>query len=355
MNLDSHKTYATLDVSDIRFGIEHLTEQVRTAWEESRHVDFPAAYSKATSIVIVGMGGSALGSHVVTTAFADRLKVPVTILNDYQLPGWANEKTLVILSSFSGTTEEVLTVAEIAKKRKCLAVGIAAEGQLVKMCTAEKWPVYQFQPGELAKQPRLGVGFSFAGVLGMLERLKLVKVSTAEVDRMRIGMGEVVDSCAVDVASKENPSKLVAKALAGSTVFVVAAEHLVGNAHVLSNHINETAKQYSTYYSLPELNHHLLEGLTYPKGFTGKVVVLMLNSSLYNERTQRRFAITADLLEQQGATVIDYVTHGDERLEQVGEVLQFGSFVSYYMAMVNGVRPDSIPFVDEFKKLMGKR
>ena len=354
MNLDSHKTYATLDQFDIRFGIEHLPEQVRQAWEESRHLDLPSGLGSASAIVIVGMGGSALGPHMMLSAFADRFKVPVSIVNDYNLPEWVGNKTLVVLSSYSGTTEEVLFAADTAKSRKAKVIVIAADGKLLDVAKANNWPAYQFHPGELAKQPRLGTGFSMAGVLGMLEQLKYVKVSTAEVDRMRIAMGEVTDSCAVDVPSKENPAKLVAKSLAGNAVFVVGAEHLIGNAHALSNHINETAKQYAAWHTLPEMNHHVLEGLVYPKGFANKLVVLMINSNLYHERTQKRFEVTADMLERQGATVIDYVTHGDEKLEQVGEVLQFGSFVSYYMAMVNSAKPDSIPFVDEFKKLMGK-
>lgn len=354
MQLDSRKTYVTLDGADIGFGIEHLPEQVRLAWEETREFSAPAAYSRATAVVIVGMGGSALGPHAVLTALGDRLKVPLAIVNDYKLPGWVGKKTLVILSSFSGTTEEVLAAGDEAKARGAMVAVIAAEGELLKRAKQAKWPAYQFHPGELAKQPRLGVGFSIAGVLGMLERMRFVKVSTAEVDRMRIAMGEVIDSCAVDVNADENPAKIVAKELAGKSVLVVGAEHLVGAAHIASNQINETAKQYAAYAALPELNHHLLEGLTFPKGFAGKSIALMLASDIYHLQTRKRLSVTADMFERQGMAVIEYETHGDERLEQLGEVLQFGSFVSYYLAMLNNQKPDSIPFVDEFKTLMAK-
>ncbi len=354
MNLDSHKTYATLDTSDIRFGIEHLPEQIRIGWEETRDLVLPESFKRATSVVIVGMGGSALGPHMLTSAFFDRLKVPVTIINGYSLPGYVDKKTLVVLSSFSGTTEEVLAASDEATKRGAMIFVIAAGGDLAKRAVKHKWPMYQFDPGELAKQPRLGTGFSLAGLLGMLERTKLLKISGAEIDRMRIAMGEVIDSCAVDVPSKENPAKTVAKSLADSAVIIIAAEHLVGTAHLLANSINETAKQFATYFTLPELNHHLLEGLTYPKTFAPKTVAFIIQSGLYNTRTQRRVNVTADMLEEQGIAVVDYVTSGNESLEEVGEVLQFGSFVSYYLAMKNGVKPEGIPFVDAFKKAMGK-
>lgn len=355
MNLDSHKTYAALDATDIRFGIEHLPEQIRIAWHETRELVLPESFRRASSVVIVGMGGSALGPHMVATALRDRIDVPVTIVNDYALPGFVDKKTLVILSSFSGTTEEPLAAGEEAERRSAMIAVIAAGGELARRATKKKWPLYQFDPGELARQPRLGTGFSFAGILGMLERAKLIKVSNAEIDRMGIAMGEVIDTCSVDVPSKENPAKTVAKSMKDSTIFLIGAEHLIGAIHVLSNSINETAKQFATYFALPELNHHLLEGLTYPKAFAPKSVALLLQSSLYNERTQKRVKVTADMLEQQGITVIEYGANGQDSLEELGEILQFGSFVSYYLAMQNGVKPENIPFVDAFKVAMNKK
>lgn len=354
MNLDSHKTYATLDTSDIRFGIEHLPEQIRIAWHETRDLSLPVGFRKADNVVIVGMGGSALGPHMLVTALAERFVVPVEITHDYHIPGYVNKKTLVILSSFSGTTEEVLEAGVYAEKAGAMIAVICAGGELAKRATKKKWALYQFDPGELARQPRMGTGFSLAGVLGILERAKLVKITDAEIDRMVIAMGEVIDTCAVDVISKENPAKTVAKSLKDSSIFLVSAEHLVGVAHMFSNCIHETAKQFSTYFALPELNHHLLEGLTYPKSFSPKTVAFMMQSSLYHERTQKRVLVTADSFEQQGLTVIDYETNGTEKLEEVGEMLQFASFVAYYMAMQNGVNPEAIPFVDAFKTAMGK-
>jgi len=354
MNLDSHKTYAALDASDIRFGIEHLPEQIRIAWEETRELDLPEAFKRASSVVVMGMGGSALGPHMLVTAFFDRINVPVTIVNGYSLPAFVDKKTLVVLSSFSGSTEEVLAAGDEAVKCGAMIFAICAGGELAKRATKRKWPMYQFDPGELAKQPRLGTGFSLAGMMGLFERAKFLKVAGAEIDRMRIAMGEVIDSCAVDVRSKENPAKTVAKSLADSVVLIITAEHLVGVGHVLANSINETAKQFATPFVLSELNHHLLEGLTYPKTFAPKTVAFIVQSALYSERMQKRVKITADMLEEQGIAVVDYVTSGNEKLEEVGEVLQFGSFVSYYLAMKNGVKPEEIPFVDAFKEKMGK-
>lgn len=350
--LDSAKTYVAYDPDDIAFGLDHLAEQVRLAWSESRSVKFPASYKACNEVVIAGMGGSALGPDMLVHAFADRLAVPVSIVRGYSLQPHVGSKTLVLLSSFSGTTEEVIAAGLEAKRRKAKIAVIAAGGDLAAMAQKEGWPAYIFSPGDLAKQPRLGTGFSLAGILGLFSSLGLVKVVEADIRRLLTAMGEVLDTCAVDVPQDENPAKMVAKSLKGRSVFIIAAEHLLGNAHVLTNQINETGKQFAVYFALPELNHHLLEGLTYPKGFAKNVTAVMLRSSHYHPRVQKRFAVTSDIFERIGIEVIEYDCGGKDAIEECGEILQFGSFLSYYLAMVNGVNPKPIPFVDEFKKKM---
>ncbi len=354
MSLDSYSLYKKYDPSDVGFGIERLPDQIRCAWHDTRELEFPAAYKQISHIVIVGMGGSALGPDMLVSALGDRLKVPVTIVRDYALPSWVGPKTLVLLSSFSGTTEEVLIAAKDAQKRKAKIAVICAGGQLRDMADDNHWPAYIFAPGDLAKQPRFGTGFSLVGVIGMLERAGLMKMKESELKSMMSAMSDVIDSCAIDVPDSENPAKTIAKEIAGKQVIIVASEHLMGNAHVLANSINETGKQFATFFALPELNHHLLEGFTYPKGIGRQTVVMMLCSTLYHERTQKRFAITADLFERQGLSIVEYLSAGDSRLNEVGEVLQFGSYVSWYLAMLNKAITTDTPFVDELKKRLSK-
>jgi len=106
---------------------------------------------------------------------------------------------------------------------------------------------------------------------------------------------------------------------------------------------------------IPELNHHLMEGLGNPKDFFKKFSVLMLDSNHYHPHTHKRYDLTAQIFEKQGGVVIEYNANGKTRLEECGELLQFGGFVSYYLAMINKINPIEIPFVDWFKEQMGKK
>lgn len=354
MNLDSPAVYKTYDPADVGFGIERLPDQVRCAWHDTRELSIPKTYAAITSMYLSGMGGSALGSEMLQAVFSDRLKVPVTVVRDYHLPAAANSKSLVVLASFSGTTEETLAAAEEAKERRAKLMVICTGGPLAEFAKRNKIPAYIFAPGDLAKQPRFAGGFLLVGVLGLLERAGLIKIKESELTSMMNCMSEVIDSCAVDVKTADNPAKIIAKAIANKNVLVVSSEHLTGNAHIFSNSINENGKQFATCFNLPELNHHLLEGLKYPRDFTKHGVAVMLRSELYNPRTQKRYDITADLFEKQGLNVVEYRAAGKTHLDEVGEVLQFGSYVAWYLAMENKAVTTDIPYVIELKKRMAK-
>ncbi|MFA6522005.1 MAG: SIS domain-containing protein [Patescibacteria group bacterium] len=352
--LDSQKTYATFDKEEISYGIEHLPEQAKIAWDETRELVIPSNYRNCDRIVVVGMGGSALGPEIVQSVFFSKLRVPFELVRGYDVPGSVNSRTLVILSSFSGSTEEVIAAAKEARRHRAKMIVIATGGALLNFAKREHIPFYAFKPGDLAKEPRLGVGFSMVGILGILERAGLLKIATSEVKYMTQAMSDVVEGCRLEIKSEKNPAKITATELKDRNILIVSSEHLAGSAHLMANQINESSKQIAFSAEIPELNHHLMEGLANPDGEFAKWTVLMLKSPLYHPRIIKRYDVTATVFEKQGAEVIEYEVGGGSKLEECGEVMQFGSFVAYYLAMLNEVNPKEIPFVKYFKEQMGK-
>ena len=355
MSLDDIKTYTKYDKAEFSYGIEHMPEQVKIAWEAMKDFKVPRSYKDFDHVVIGGMGGSILGPHMLQSLFAQEAKVAVSLVSDYSLPTFVTKKTLVIFSSASGGTEEVLSMAKDAKKRGAKVAVVTEGGKLLAMAKREQWPYYKMITGSLAPQPRLGLGFSLTGLLGMLTKMKVLSVKDQDIENMMKAMGDVVATCALDVEEKENPAKIVAQECVNRSIMLVGAEHLAGNVHALQNQINETAKQICTYDLVSEINHHRMEGLTRPVGAFKKYTILMVRSGLYHTRVQKRFDITADVFEKIGGRVIDYNCGGGSKLEEVGEMLQFGSFVSYYLGMLNKEDPGKIPYVKWFKAQLGKK
>ena len=79
-----------------------------------------------------------------------------------------------------------------------------------------------------------------------------------------------------------------AKKVAKKQIVIIAAEHLVGNAHILSNQLNETADNMAIWLALPEVNHHFMEAFSYPKNISNKT----LYSTIY---TIRKLQVNLDV------------------------------------------------------------
>ena len=108
----------------------------------------------------------------------------------------------------------------------------------------------------------------------------------------------------------------------------------------------------AAWFLIPELNHHLLEGLTGPPAVRNRLLAVMMASNLYDERIQRRYAITGQVLEEQHVASYTLTPQGATALEQAFDILLLGGYASFYQAMINRVNPTPIPWVDYFKRLM---
>ena len=138
--------------------------------------------------------------------------------------------------------------------------------------------------------------------------------------------------------------------LAGKIPVIVAAEFLVGNLNILRNQFNETGKNFASFLELPDLNHYALEGLANPKSNKNNLMFLFFDSLLYHPRVARRADLTKQIARKNKIKVLEHRLYGATKLEQALEMMQFGCWLTYYLAMLNNVNPVKIPWVDWFKK-----
>src|SRR3990167_8210886 len=152
--------------------VNFLKDQLTQSFNEALATNFPPQYKSAKRIVICGMGGSRFPSLIISKLFKDKFKVPYEIVDDYLLPGYIDEETLVVLSSYSGTTEEVLTCATNALSKKAIISGITAGGELANFFKENNLSFYLFDPKyNTSNQPRIGFGYMVGGRLGILINL----------------------------------------------------------------------------------------------------------------------------------------------------------------------------------------
>ena len=137
-------------------------------------------------------------------------------------------------------------------------------------------------------------------------------------------------------------------------IFIAGSEHLSGNARVLANQINESAKQLAVPFKIPELNHHLLEAFSYPRRAIDACVFLSLDSALYSRPIKKRFAATEQVFDKLKIECLTLESLSAGKLDSILEILAIGSWASFYLTMLNGENPAKIPWVNFFKKELDK-
>lgn len=335
--------------------INNLHLQINQAFNETLRINWPKEYKKVDSLVFAGMGGSRFPAIIVNELFKEKIIKPIIINDNYQLPGFVNQKTLVVLSSYSGTTEEVLTMAEQAKKRKAKITGITKGGSLVDFLKNNRFPYYCFNPVyNPSDQPRIGFGYAVGAIIGLLFGLGFLKINKKTVELAVKKLGFFIKNFSIENLTKTNPAKKLALTIYQQYPFFIVAEFLTGVGNAIANQTNETAKNISDFRVIPELNHHLMEGLKHPDNIKKTLVFVFFNSTLYSPSIQKRFKITNEVVKKNKIKTINYQLNGKNKIEQVFELMALGSFVSMYLSALYQENPSVIPYVDYFKKRLAE-
>lgn len=330
--------------------ISSLQNQLSQSFNEALAINFSPQYKNAKRIVICGMGGSRFPSLIISKLFKDKFKVPYEIVDDYLLPGYVDAETLVVLSSYSGTTEEILTCAENALSKKSLITGITAGGELANFFKENNLSFYLFDPKyNPSNQPRIGFGYMVGGHLGILINLGYINEKVELINNSIEKLNTLTSTYSIDIKLSDNPAKKLAKDLVDKYPYYIVSEFLIGVGNALANQTNETAKTISSFRIIPELNHHMMEGLKHPSELTKMAAFIFFYSDIYSERIKKRFLITKDVVEQNKIKTIWHQLKGTNKIEQVFELMAFGSYLSMYLAAIQNEDPTVIPYVDYFK------
>jgi len=94
-------------------------------------------FENVKHIVFAGMGGSGTIGDIFS-AILSKSKIHVNVVKGYLLPTTVNSETLVIIISVSGNTEESLSIAKSAYKKKCKIIGFSSGGKLLEFCQKNK-------------------------------------------------------------------------------------------------------------------------------------------------------------------------------------------------------------------------
>jgi glucose/mannose-6-phosphate isomerase len=235
--LDNQEKIRNQDKSNMLSFCINISANYLQAYQLAKAIQL--SYPKPNSIIFAGMGGSAIGGELLKDWAKDKIAVPIEVNRDYQLPAYAGKTTLVIVSSYSGETEESLSAFLDAKKRGCMVFCGSSGGALLKYAEALDVPFLRVPSG---MPPRAALPYMLMALLVCMERLGLVSGVSEEVTEAAEVLKQAADKYAPEVASKDNLAKTLALILNGAVTTVYGFEIYRSVSQRFKQQINENCK-----------------------------------------------------------------------------------------------------------------
>jgi len=293
--------------------------------------------SQFNNIVIGGLGGSGIGGKIVRSLFINEFPIPVECVADYSLPAYVNEKTLVILGSYSGNTEETLQMFDEAKSRNCKMLILTSGGKLKDLAEQHQIHTCNILPGF---QPRMALGFSLTYLIFIFAELinKEVKTElTSIVSRVKDSQPFEEDAQHVFDAIK---SKLKYK-------LVTLTDGLLEPVGIrFCQQIQENAKHECFQHTLPEMNHNVIE--SYYGQMETVFFFIHVND---NNRVASRFDFMNNLLEVENNKIIP-VLLDQFSITMVYETIYTLDWLSILIADFRRVDSLNVPNIKSLKEFL---
>lgn len=345
-NLNDPATYSRLDPAGMGDRISEMAHQLEEAGRAVAAFEDPGPeYRRAEMIAVLGLGGSAIGADLVRTlAEYTQARTPMVVCRDYRLPGFIGKNTLVIASSYSGSTEETLSATQEALDRGARVMAMTTGGKLAQIAGQRGFPVLSFK---YAAQPRAALGFSFGLLLGALG--KLGYLDAQGLDEAAGVARQIPSELGTAVPADLNFAKQLAQRLHGKLPIVYGAGILSEVARRWKGQFNENSKAWAYFEQLPELNHNAVVGYENPSTLGKGLHVLMLSSSTYHPRVAARVRITGEILRQRGVEHEVIEAHGGGPVAQMLHSIMTGDYTSYYLAMLYETDPSPVKIIDFLK------
>jgi len=345
--LDDLLHLSELDERGILNILGRFDRQIEDALQIGLTAELPPRIGSVRNIVISGLGGSAIGGDFLRAYLGRSLKVPLLVNRSYSVPGFVDESTLVILSSYSGNTEETLSAFEEARAAGARLLCISSGGQVERMAGTADCPCIKIPTGY---PPRTALAYSAIPILQALTRLGLVGDHSNEVKSSISWVRHKIQLFAPECPLLENQAKALAKSLYRKIPVIYGSQdRLDVMALRWRCQVSENAKQLAYSASLPEMNHNEIVGWKHPAPGLRQILPVFLRDREDHPRVQIRAEITREMLADRSGAVLEFWTDGETWLERLWTLVLLGDYASVYLASLNQEDPFQIDAIEGLK------
>jgi glucose/mannose-6-phosphate isomerase len=347
IDLNDVSAIRAADAQNMLTHVAALPQQLLDGWAAAEAVDLPPSFREVDRVVLAGMGGLASGGGLVAGLVASECRLPIEVVRDYVLPAHAHgERTLVIATSYTGDTEETLSIFEQAQTDGCQTLVIAAGGSLLERAKKHDLSLVRI---DYDAPPRAALGWAVAPLLNLSSRLGWTHHFEEDLNEAARVLRDWSIDLAGDAPVARNLAKREAGQLLGRLVYVFGAGIFAEVARRWRAQIAANARSWAAYEALPEANHHVLAGMEWPQGMAGKIMALFLTGPSDHARNAQRVQLTKQAYMMAGCNTDFALARGSSPLAQVMSLVLLGDFMSVYLALLNGVDPTSAEVLSEFK------
>ncbi|MBX7226759.1 MAG: bifunctional phosphoglucose/phosphomannose isomerase [Chitinophagales bacterium] len=320
--------------------ILNFSNQLKRAKEIGEAATINAHSHEIRNVFISGLGGSGIGGTIVAQLVQHELSVPVIVNKDYFVPAFVGQHTLVIISSYSGNTEETINVLKTVQKTGAKVVIITSGGQAQQIAQEQGYDHIIIDGG---MPPRSCFGYSFVQQFYILHGLGLIN------DGFKADLNNAIHLLEAQEAAIQIEAEHLAKNLKGYLPIIYSDASYEGVAIRFRQQINENSKMLCWHHVIPEMNHNELVGWR-AKHSEAKVVFLR-NETDY-VRNQERMEFLKSVVKGYCGEILEVHSKGNSPIERTLYLIHLTDWVSQYLGVANGFDPIEIDVINHLKSTL---
>jgi len=342
----------SVDKSNFKRFLIFFPSQIRDSEQIYKKAKIEHDFSRIKNIIYLGMGGSAIAGDILYDSLYDQLKVPLQVIRGYDIPSYCSKSSLVIVSSYSGNTEEVLHAAQRAVKLGGKPVVITSGGELKKMAEEKKWPTILIPGGY---PPRQALGYLLFPLVLLLNPMLRNPIASDTISDIAYVANSIVQrNDEISTESKSLSKELAIEIHGKIPIIYGGAPYMNAVARRWCNQFQENAKSLAFCNVLPEMNHNEIVGWEMDHPAMKNFIVLFLEDPDAPAQLKTRIRLTKNIISDRGIMVLELYAEGSNILQKNVSLLSMADWTSYYLALLNEKNPESILNIDYLKSELKK-
>ena len=340
-----------IDKDNMYKSILDFSDNILDAVKLGDSIKFLNDYSSINKIIVAGMGGSAIGGDVTYALVNDEITIPYLVVRGYNIPTWVDSSTLVICSSYSGNTEETISILGKAQSKGAKVCAITTGGKIGKICEKYNYDKVIIPSG---MQPRAALAFSFIPILYILCRLNIISTS---ITSSLISSSKLIkeNSKKYSMKNDDNPVWILAKKIYNKIPIIYAdSDRLQTVAVRLKGQICENGKILAYLSVFPEMNHNEIVGWEKNSELFSNYFIIWLFDSDMNERNKVRQKIVMDMLNEIGVDQFKLEVSGDDFIDRFLLLIHYGDWLSYWCAILHKMDPSPVQNIEKLKNKLSE-